>query len=972
MEGPGARVLVQQQQQQQVHLLSAEFALTGLGRADGNRANHELGICVPHLTLTLSPSCGLTLKPKYATTAFISLLTTGRGADGRPNLPGAGDPPGAVADAVSSEVGYYYLAPRRCPQVYSSVIQGPRLQAGDIAAALRQGLGVGAATLPTAAFTNNGLLLSWLTAGPVAQELSYTAIFKSGGATAPNFEAYRGATDSYCSLLDINPAYDLDTNPADGAADAATTTLVGRVPRAVPGRPGYYICAIAPAGGYVRARRGGRGGGGGGGLRYALAADAPVAYAACGAGSYLYRLGGVGVPGDASTDSCRPCPRGAYAGGAAALCAACPRGMYQDRPGQRSCRPCEDGFAPYAGAARCMACYYGRPYCAEGYAPDDGLYTCNARRLPDGYAPEAGFSFAHAASDPTRAEAAAAYSPTFRNCSVAGYGASLLGLNVSAECAVSLYVLGDLGREGGGCSQDAPATAITAHYTAPNRIATTSSRGIGPFRVGFVAALDAEGLSARVFATGAGTWVPDEIAGPTEFKLVLPESGWGYLGGGDNGQGQNANVKGVNFDPCPAGTTKVLLNGDGRDDPGEDPGTLLASYCVPCGAGQYCPADAETPQNCPPGTFGPAIGAKDQVGCADCPIGTYQTTDGALSCIACAANTFAPAPGATECISCGDGYEVSAAGSKDCNPCGAGLFRDSAVSEQCLECAPGSFSIGAAAQCSPCEPGTYSRVRRAASCTECPRGSYQKSHGSTKCELCPAGSYGDSRGSATCKVCPVGTHNPDCGSVSPTSCIRCPSGTAAPRPGSGVCSGCGPGYYSDRPGLSSCRACPPGTSSAGGAATACAPCAKGMFSDEPASKACAPCPTGTYSPTTGAARCMSCPAGGFAGAPGAVSCSRCAPGTYSTRSAAGSAVACAPCPAGTYSFQDGATKCLACAAGSFADAEGATGCSPCPLGSYAAAAGARGCLPCRDGWTTAAQGSKSGSECAVRVSLNGR
>jgi hypothetical protein len=35
--------------------------------------------------------------------------------------------------------------------------------------------------------------------------------------------------------------------------------------------------------------------------------------------------------------------------------------------------------------------------------------------------------------------------------------------------------------------------------------------------------------------------------------LQLPESGWGYLGGGDNGQGQNANVKGVNFDPCPAG-----------------------------------------------------------------------------------------------------------------------------------------------------------------------------------------------------------------------------------------------------------------------------------------------------------------------------------------------------------------------------------------------------------------------------------
>lgn len=35
---------------------------------------------------------------------------------------------------------------------------------------------------------------------------------------------------------------------------------------------------------------------------------------------------------------------------------------------------------------------------------------------------------------------------------------------------------------------------------------------------------------------------------------------------------------------------KERLNGDGTDDPGEDPNSLLAHYCVPCGVGTYCPA----------------------------------------------------------------------------------------------------------------------------------------------------------------------------------------------------------------------------------------------------------------------------------------------------------------------------------------------------------------------------------------------
>ena len=41
------------------------------------------------------------------------------------------------------------------------------------------------------------------------------------------------------------------------------------------------------------------------------------------------------------------------------------------------------------------------------------------------------------------------------------------------------------------------------------------------------------------------------------------------------------------------GTYKVLLNGDGVDNPGEDPNKLLAVYCVPCGIGEFCNGKSE-------------------------------------------------------------------------------------------------------------------------------------------------------------------------------------------------------------------------------------------------------------------------------------------------------------------------------------------------------------------------------------------
>lgn len=360
------------------------------------------------------------------------------------------------------------------------------------------------------------------------------------------------------------------------------------MPRAVPGRPGYFVCAIAPAGGFVKVMKS-TGVAVSDPVRYKYVAEAPNTYMACGAGGYLYKLGAVNAAGDATSDFCMQCPRGAYASSAASLCVACPVNSYNDRPGQRACKACQYGYAPFPGAARCMGCYYGRPYCSEGYSPNAAFFTCNPARLPDGYSPEGGFTVVRAASDPTAPDALARYSPMFRNCDVRGGGKSLLAFNVSAECKVDMYVLGDLGRNGAACSQNAESNSITAYYTAPNMLASVGSKGIGPYTVGISGVLDAEGLKTRVFAASQAAPIPANVAPPSDFKLVLPESGWGYLGGGDNGQGQNANLKGINFDPCPAGTVREMLNGDGVEDPGEDPNKLLNSYCVPCTIGQYCP-----------------------------------------------------------------------------------------------------------------------------------------------------------------------------------------------------------------------------------------------------------------------------------------------------------------------------------------------------------------------------------------------
>lgn len=950
--------------------VSAEFVLTGLSNADGNSRNHEIGVCLPQFTLDLTPACRLTIKPKFANNAFISLIQVGEPEPGKPVIPRATDSIAAINDAVTNKLGYYYLDPVRCPSQYTGYVKGNRLLASDVANLISKTLNVDSTVLTAVLFTQFGLTIGWKTQGTTANELSYTAIKKEGGPTMPDFQAFAGSTNNFCPLLDINPAPDFDSNPQDGIVDAESATLVGRVPREIPGRPGYFVCAIAPAGGYVKVRKN-SGGFANMAVSYAYTVDAPNTYVTCGAGGFLYKLGAVNAAGDAGTDVCIACLRGSYATTGATLCEACATGQYQDQMGQKACWPCQYGYAGFEGAQRCMACFYGRAYCSEGFSPNENLFTCNSARLPSGYSPEGGYSIVRPFTDPTNVDVAMKYAPMFNSCTITS-AETLIGFNVSAECRVDAYVMGDLGINGNICSANAALNSISGFYTAPNILAGLSSKGERKSNVGMYGTLGPAGFSTTIFAASRRTQVPQDRALPTTTLLGLTFTGWGYLGGGDNGLGQNAGVRGVAADPCPAGSIKQMMNGDGVSTPGEDPSVLLSDYCVPCGPGVFCDeSTSQASQNCPAGTYGAIIGAKSSLGCMECPVGTYQDMDGQFDCTVCPPNTFASAPGATSCLSCGDGYEVSVAGSNMCNACPAGKFRDAALSDSCQECPAGTSSGEAASQCNVCLPGSYSAAAKSATCTECPRGMYQSRYGAKACMQCGKGTYQDTRAAAKCKVCPVGTFNPTDGAVSLSACRKCPTGKAGTKPGAGACDECNPGYYTNRDGQSSCTPCAMGYFSPTKGQKQCEPCPRGSFTEKPGAKGCKKCPIGFYSSLPGSSKCQSCPAGSFTNSTGAQKCQRCPPGTYSTRNAADSSITCVDCPPGSFSYQYGSTECMLCPAGQYTPAAKSQACLDCPLGTYSTTDGSSRCLPCKAGFTTSSLGTDSSSGCNIKIVLNG-
>lgn len=63
--------------------VAGEFVLTGLTNPDGNRINHELGVCLPAFSFEVRLDCTLTLTAKPGQgNAAVSLFTTGLDSQG--------------------------------------------------------------------------------------------------------------------------------------------------------------------------------------------------------------------------------------------------------------------------------------------------------------------------------------------------------------------------------------------------------------------------------------------------------------------------------------------------------------------------------------------------------------------------------------------------------------------------------------------------------------------------------------------------------------------------------------------------------------------------------------------------------------------------------------------------------------------------------------------------------------------------
>lgn len=115
--------------------VTAEFVLTGLSNANGNAVNHELGVCLPAFTMSVTRDCTLTLTPKGMGNAAISLLKIGAAAGQSAPLPRATSGASSIRSAVEQQAGYYYLQPKPCPTSYRGTIKGAALNAGGEAGA---------------------------------------------------------------------------------------------------------------------------------------------------------------------------------------------------------------------------------------------------------------------------------------------------------------------------------------------------------------------------------------------------------------------------------------------------------------------------------------------------------------------------------------------------------------------------------------------------------------------------------------------------------------------------------------------------------------------------------------------------------------------------------------------------------------------------------------------------------------------
>eukprot|EP01119_Soliformovum_irregulare_P005868 TRINITY_DN1760_c0_g1_i2.p1 TRINITY_DN1760_c0_g1~~TRINITY_DN1760_c0_g1_i2.p1 ORF type:complete len:862 (-),score=148.81 TRINITY_DN1760_c0_g1_i2:78-2663(-) len=290
-----------------------------------------------------------------------------------------------------------------------------------------------------------------------------------------------------------------------------------------------------------------------------------------------------------------------------------------------------------------------------------------------------------------------------------------------------------------------------------------------------------------------------------------------------------------------------------------------------CNPGQFASVDLGC-QDCPVGSFGPRSNLSR---CLPCPAGSYQDQLGTTSCLACPANTSSPQEAAISCSPCSQGL-VSSPGSQFCTPCLSG----SGGPPDCQVCGAGYSGDGYL--CNLCPKNTYNSLSGQSNCTACPAGSTSPPGSMTliQCSPCPRGTYFMG---GTCQACPLGTYNSMTGQI---TCQNCPAGTFGNASGginSAVCQMCPTGTWSNVTGVSSCMPCPTGTSSStiGATTNLCSQCSFGKYANDTGTSDCLDCQPGSYAAIKGSALCAPCPMNTYSPFRRASTCYYCLEGSYS-------------------------------------------------------------------------------------------
>ena len=277
-------------------------------------------------------------------------------------------------------------------------------------------------------------------------------------------------------------------------------------------------------------------------------------------------------------------------------------------------------------------------------------------------------------------------------------------------------------------------------------------------------------------------------------------------------------------------------------------------------------------------------------------------------------------------------------------------------------CPPGTYSastaLASAAECTPCDAGSYCLGATAAPSGACPAGYFCPEGTSAAQQFpCPAGTFSSSMSlsaASQCSACGLGNF--------------CVAASTAPTP----CPATTYSNSSTTPANSSCLACPAGYRCAQGTGNHVA-CSPGTYSP-PAAASCAVCPRGSFCPinATTAAQVAStflCPAGLWCDA-GLVdepdyTAHTCWPGSFCPQGTAYPQ----PCPAGTYSPFAGLSSvqgCLWCPAGSYCLANSTAPTALCPTAHFCPnATGVPTAFPCPSKTYRDTPGATSQADCAL-------